>query len=185
MQGAVNEDIVMAGYAGLAGSIRAAELKEQEMKARFPAAFMKRIKALSGYLTGRDAALEALGNPPGIEACECGEGGVYAALWELCRRRGLGLEVDLADIPVRQETIEICELLGLDPYRLNSSGSVLICAASGAQAAADLKKAGIYASVIGRLAAGNDKLIYNGDHAGYLNRPAPDELGKITGEEDI
>jgi hydrogenase expression/formation protein HypE len=33
---------------------------------------------------------------------------------------GVGLEIDLKKIPVRQETIEICEFFGINPYELIS-----------------------------------------------------------------
>lgn len=37
------------------------------------------------------------------------EGGIFGALWEMAEASGVGLEIDLKKIPVRQETIEICE----------------------------------------------------------------------------
>ena len=43
----------------------------------------------------------------------------------------MGFEVDLYRIPVRQETIEVCERYELNPYRLLSSGCVLAAADNG------------------------------------------------------
>ena len=51
------------------------------------------------------------------------EGGVFGALWEMAEASGVGLEIDLKKIPIRQETIEICEFFNLNPYQLISSGS--------------------------------------------------------------
>ena len=44
---------------------------------------------------------------------------------------GVGLEIDLKKIPIRQETIEICEFFDLNPYKLLSGGSLLLAAADG------------------------------------------------------
>ena len=41
---------------------------------------------------------------------------------------GVGLDIDLKKIPIRQETVEVCEALGLNPYILMSSGSMMIAA---------------------------------------------------------
>lgn len=43
-------------------------------------------------------------------------------------------------IPVRQETIEICEFFGINPYELISSGSMLMAAADGNLLVNELKK---------------------------------------------
>ena len=51
------------------------------------------------------------------------EGGIYGALWELAEASGVGLEIDLKAIPIRQETVEVCEQFHLNPYQLISSGS--------------------------------------------------------------
>ncbi len=32
-------------------------------------------------------------------------------MWELAQRAGVGLEIDLKKIPLKQETVEICEFL--------------------------------------------------------------------------
>ena len=43
------------------------------------------------------------------------EGGIYGALWELAEASGIGLVIDLKAIPIRQETVEICEYYRLNP----------------------------------------------------------------------
>lgn len=44
---------------------------------------------------------------------------------------GIGLEVDLKSIPIRQETVELCEAFRLNPYLLISSGCMLMAAPDG------------------------------------------------------
>ena len=49
---------------------------------------------------------------------QVGEGGIFAALYRLAKEADTGLVVDLKAMPVRQETIEICEYYKLNPYQL-------------------------------------------------------------------
>ena len=55
-----------------------------------------------------------------------GEGGFLSALWKMAEASGVGLSADLRSVPIRQETIEICEIFDVNPYRLLSGGSVLL-----------------------------------------------------------
>ena len=107
------------------------------------------------------------------------EGGIYGALWELAEASGVGLEIDLKKIPVRQETIELCEYYRLNPYQLISSGCMLMTASDGRRLVRDLEKAGIHATLIGRCVDGKAKKILNGEDTAYLERPKTDELYKI------
>lgn len=54
------------------------------------------------------------------------EGGILSGLWKMAEASGVGLDVDLRRIPIRQETIEVCERLDVDPYKLESEGTVLL-----------------------------------------------------------
>ena len=53
-------------------------------------------------------------------------GGILSGLWKMAEASGVGMDVDLRRIPIRQETIEVCERLDVDPYKLEAKGSVLI-----------------------------------------------------------
>ena len=54
------------------------------------------------------------------------EGGLLGALYELAMASGVGFEIDLASVPIREETRLICHAAGVDPLRLMSSGSMII-----------------------------------------------------------
>ena len=110
------------------------------------------------------------------------EGGIFAALWELAKDAGTGFDVDMKRISILQETIEVCEHYRLNPYQLTSAGSFLLLAQRGEALADTLRKNQTEASVIGRLAKGNDKVIHNGGDVRCLDRPAPDEIYKIYQE---
>lgn len=57
---------------------------------------------------------------------DMGEGGFLSALWKMAEASEVGLEADFRKVPVRQETIEVCEIFDLNPYKLQAEGSVLI-----------------------------------------------------------
>ena len=55
------------------------------------------------------------------------EGGIFGALWEMADGAGIGLDVALKRIPIQQETVEICEFFGVNPYQMLSDGGAAGC----------------------------------------------------------
>ena len=108
------------------------------------------------------------------------EGGIFGALWEMAEASGVGLEIDLKKIPVKQETIEVCEFFGINPYELISSGSMLMAAPDGNTLVRELEKQGIHAVVVGKAVAGNDRVLMNDDETRFLEPPKTDELYKVV-----
>jgi hydrogenase maturation factor len=106
-------------------------------------------------------------------------GGIFAALWEMAERAGTGLSVDLKKIPIRQETIEVCEYLEVNPYLLTSGGALLIACDNEEKIIAPLNEIGINAVAIGFLNDGNDRVIVNGDEKRFLELPQADEIHRI------
>lgn len=100
-------------------------------------------------------------------------------MWEISRKLGVGLCVDLKKIPVRQETIEICEFYNLNPYELISGGMLIMLTRDGQRLAEDLENKGINGIVIGSTNDGNDKIIVNQEEIRYLEPPVPDEINKL------
>ena len=110
---------------------------------------------------------------------ELGTGGVLSGLWKMAEASGAGLRADLRAIPVRQETIEICERLDVNPYKLLSEGAVLLGCADGDKVVQECLRQQIPAAVIGRAVEGNDRLLYSGELTRYLERPSQDELTRF------
>ncbi|HEY2573742.1 MAG TPA: hydrogenase expression/formation protein HypE, partial [Verrucomicrobiaceae bacterium] len=52
-------------------------------------------------------------------------GGVASALNEIAATAGVGIEIDEASIPVREEVKAACEILGLDPLYVANEGKLL------------------------------------------------------------
>lgn len=84
------------------------------------------------------------------------EGGVLGAAYELAEAAGRGLRVDAGEIPVSPITRKIAGRYGIDPYRLISSGSLLIAISAdrGPAMLAAFSAAGIPARRIGEFTTG-------------------------------
>ena len=172
------DDVIVTKWIGLEGTSIIAREKEEDLLLRFSSSF---VKEATGFIKLISVVKEAaLAAEHGVTAMhDVTEGGIFGALWEVAQASGTGLEIDLKKIPVRQETVEICEVFGISPYGLISSGSMLITAKNGHDLVKKLNDAGINASVIGKVTEGNDRILKNDDEVRYLEPPGPDELYKI------
>ena len=174
----VGQDILVTKWIGIEGTSIIAKEKEEELLGRFSRSFVDTAKGFDQYLSVLPEAM--LASDFGISAMhDVTEGGIYGALWELAEASGIGLEIDLKAIPIRQETVEICEYFGLNPYYLISSGCMLMAGDRGHDLVRELKKAGIPAAVIGKAVEGKAKRVMNGGEEAFLERPRTDELYKI------
>lgn len=172
------DDVVVTKWIGLEGTSIIAKEKEELLLSKFAPSFIEEAKGFSNYLSVVPEAAAAVKS--GVSAMhDVTEGGIYGALWEIAEAAGVGLEIDLKEIPIRQETVEICEFFGLNPYALISSGSMLMTAANGHDLVRDLHKAGISASVVGKVTTGNDRVLLNDEEKRFLEPPKSDELYKI------
>lgn len=174
----VGDDVVVTKWIGIEGTSIIAKEKEEELLARFARPFVEEAKNFDQFLSVVPEA--AIAVKSGISAMhDVTEGGIYGALWELAEASGVGLEIDLKAIPIRQETVEICECFRLNPYQLISSGCMLMASPDGHRLVRDLEKAGIKATWIGRCVEGKAKKVVNGEEEAFLERPKTDELYKI------
>ena len=171
-------DIVVSKWIGIEGTVILAKERERDLLGRYATTFIDRSKDLDAYISVLSEA--AVAARSGVSAMhDITEGGIFGALWEMAEASGVGLEIDLKKIPVRQETIEICEFFGLNPYELISGGSMLMAAEDGNQLVHELEKAGIPAAVIGKAMAGNDRVLRNEEERRFLEPPKPDELYRV------
>lgn len=172
------DELVMTKWAGIEGTSIIAAEKEDILKKTLP-------KELIDEAVSYKKLLSVV--PEARIAAECGatamhdvtEGGIFGALWEIGAASGVGITADLRKIPIKQETIEICEVFDINPYMLISSGSMLIGCPQGNLLVEKLMENGINAVVIGRATAGNDRIVVNGDETRYLGPAGSDELYKI------
>ena len=172
------QDIVLLKWIGLCGMLRILREKEEALKTRFVPGFLAQAESLHSQLFS-DREIE-FAKKFGVSAMhQIGAGGILAALWELCESAGIGMEVDLKKMSVRQETVEICEYFHLNPYQLTSTGSVLIVTDKGEELAECYLEKGVQATVLGKTTKEKARVILGGEEKRFLDRPAPDELVKI------
>ena len=104
------------------------------------------------------------------------EGGIFGALWDMSEYGHTGLDVDIRSISVRQEIIEICELLNVNPYELESMGCLLMTSDNDCDIINILKSCNIEAQVIGKVIKGSQRILHNKDEERFLDLPKQDEL---------
>lgn len=172
------DQIVMTKWAGLEGSAILAKACRERLAERYPSYLIEDAGRFGQSLSVAKEAAAAVKS--GIGAmCAVAEGGVFHALWTLAERAGVGLEIDLRKIPIRQETVEICNWLDLNPYELAGNGSLLCVTEQGDVLAEALQRAGVPAAVIGKVTDNNDRVIVNGEERRFLEPAKEDEIYKI------
>lgn len=172
-------DVIATKWIGLEGTSIIAKEKEAELCTRYSEDFVQTAKEFDRYLSVMDEAKIAVRNHVAAMH-DVTEGGIFGALWEMAEASGVGLEIDLKRIPIRQETVEICEFFDVNPYELISSGCMLMAAADGNTLVRELEKAGIPAVVIGKMTDSNDRVIINEEERRFLEPPKTDELYKVV-----
>lgn len=121
-----------------------------------------RLELTDGELERARSFLEMTGVvPEGVTAGRVGthgmhditEGGILGAVWEMCQISHKGAEVWEEAIPLEPETVKICSQCGIDPFRLISSGSMVIIVPKDRLEKMEKAMAaeGIKATVIGRI----------------------------------
>lgn len=92
------------------------------------------------------------------------EGGIMTGVQEIAGAAGLGFELEIEKILVRQETSSVCRALNLDPLGLLASGALLALMSPEEveQALDSLAKMGIPAAAIGHLVDSDNSLANNG-----------------------
>ena len=172
-------DVIVTKWIGLEGTSIIAKEKETELLTRYPKALVDEAKGFDRYLSVLPEAATAVKS--GVSAMhDVTEGGIFGALWEMAESAGVGLEIDLKKIPIRQETVEVCEFFDVNPYELISSGSMLMAAADGNGLVRALEAEGIHAVCIGKVTQGNDRVIVSGEERRFLEPPKTDELYRVV-----
>ncbi len=169
------QDIVVSKWIALEGTARLASAYRERLCTRYPLRMVEEAASYDRYLSVIPEAATA------VKSGVCGmhdvsRGGIFGALWELAQRAGVGLKIDLRRIPVKQETIEICEFFELNPYELLSGGCLLMVTENGQALTDALAQEKIPAAVIGRTTDGNNRVIYHDGEMRYLDRAKTDQM---------
>ncbi len=183
--------IVMTGFIGLEGTAKLAKTYAEKISGRYPIYFAREAALLCSE---EDRALHerakqlldehlkefGVSNGEGAFWVEAREGGILTALYELAKESSLGFEIDLRKIPILQETVEICELLEVNPYHLYSGECMVCIIPEGGSFATRLCDEGINAVIVGHTTDKKAHILYNDGTESHLNRPEPDELIRLS-----
>lgn len=101
------------------------------------------------------------------------------AVWEITEASGTGCLIDIKKIPILFETRKICDSLKLDPYRLISSGSMIIVTDEPEKVIESLSMENIKCTEIGKIATINKQYLDINGQINELLPPEADELYKI------
>lgn len=177
-------ELVVTKWIGLEGTIYLAGHGKESLLARYPEKMIDEAIGFDKYLTMLPEAAHAVMSGVCMMH-DISKGGVFGALWELSQKAGAGLDIDLKKIPIKQETVEICEHFGVNPYELLSGGSLIMACEDGSILVNQLAAIGVPAAVIGYLTNSNDKIIRNGEDVRFLDKPKADEIYRFIGGKNL
>ena len=164
-------DIIMTKWAGLeeAAILLSDDDMLEKISQRFSKYYMSLFEDYTQWLSVEREADIAL-RWGRVIMHDNSDGGVFGSLWDMAEGSGLGFEVDLRKIPLKQEIVELACFADRNIYRMKSSGSLMIACDEGNRLCEVLNNDGIPASLIGRFTSNNDKIIRNEDEIRYLER---------------
>jgi len=172
----VGQDIILTKWAGLEGTAILANEYEEKLRGVLGQKIIDQAKSLGDHLSVV---------PESKVAHKCGvtsmhdvtEGGILGAVWEVAECANVGIIIDKDKIPVRSETQQICDVFNISPYRLISSGCMIMTTFDGNQCLKELEKLDIPACIIGKITKEGKYIIIDGTEED-LAPPESDELYK-------
>lgn len=171
-------DILVLGTVGAEGAALLTREHRAQLLERYTDGFLKKAENLLSISSMKSS--EAMLQKQSIAYGESmGEGGLFAALWEMSSYLKCGMEISLKSVPIKQHTIEICEYFAINPYQLYSCGAILLVCSHGEELIHQLQEEGIPAAIIGQTKKTQDKIIRYDDEIRYLEPSKMDEYHKI------
>lgn len=170
--------VIMTKTAGLEGTAILAMDRELQLRDKLTAEEIDTAKSFLDHISVIPEGV--LGGKFGVHAMhDATEGGVIGAVWELAEASGVGLEIFKDRIPVRPETVKICQIYSIDPLKLISSGCMIMTSDRGEELVTYLKSNGINAEIIGRVTEGPNKNLVGDGWTEEIGQPREDELFNI------
>lgn len=173
----IGDDIIVTGFAGLEGTGILSKSYYNYLITKLPSSIVESgkdmLKGISVVNTGILAAQF------GVNAMhDATEGGVLGAIWEVAEASNNGVYIYEDRIPIKEETNRICSSLSINPYRLISSGCMIITCSNGFGLCELLNKNGISASIVGKITKEN-KILNSGGKEFIVEPPESDEIYSV------
>lgn len=170
-----NDCIVMSKQIALSGTSAIAYENYDELSEKFQVSYIKKAINMENCMDVRREA--EIARDMNVKVMhDLSRGGIYLGLWQLAEKTNRGVEAWLDKVDIKQETIELCEPYGINPYKLMSNGALLMVTDNGKKLVEELRNQGIDAEVIGRLTADNDKVFLKNEDRRYIEPPKRDEI---------
>ena len=172
----IGDKVVITKYAGIEGtSIIAKELEEKLINLIGDKKILEAKNMDSMLSVVREGIIAGKYNAKYMH--DITEGGVYGAVWEASVAVKRGILIDEELIPIKDVTMEISNILGIDPYRLISSGSMLMIISDEdlERLQVELGEYGIKATAIGEITGSGIYKVKDGVKS-EITPPGSDEL---------
>ena len=180
-------EILQIGYVGLGGTLEILKQNEERLLTRFSPGYLRPIYGYEKELLLEEfkwkQICQMIGNSGIIHPIH--DGGILTALWEIAdlwseRRREdgqmgdaaiVGLETSFTRMPIKQETIELCEFGGFHPYEMSDYGGALVLTGSCSEVMELLRLHELCVQVIGHTTNRKERVILQGNEKRFLERP--------------
>ena len=171
--------IVMTKWAGLEGTLILARDYHDKLETMVPASILDEGLRLAGCLSVLPESRVAVRH--GATAMhDITEGGVFGAVWEMAHASGCGAHIVLSAIPMLESTRLLCRKIDANPYRMISSGCLLIACRDGEKLCRALEAQNIPCAVIGTATDGKAVVLETPDGIEPIDPPGPDEIYRIN-----
>lgn len=171
------DDIIVTGFAGLEGTGILSRTHYDYLLTKLSSDIVEMGKTMLKSISVVNVGM--LAAQFGVNAMhDATEGGVLGAIWEVAEASDRGIYIYEERIPIKEETIKICSTLNINPYRLISSGCMIITCSNGLGLCEMLNKNGISASIVGKITKEN-KIISSGGKELEIEPPESDEIYSV------
>ena len=178
-----SRDIILTEYVGRAGTLLICEQEREALRKRFSPAFLEYIfegePDRHPELSAEDKALairEEVKDRKDVFCFGFSEGGFFSALWSFAEAMKCGMDIYLDSVPMKQETIEVCEVFEINPYYLLCGDeNVLIACSCGSELVRSLRSRGVRAEIVGSTNGTKNRIIHQRDTDRFVTRPMKDE----------
>lgn len=121
----VGDAIILTKYAGIEGTVVLVSDMEEKAREILTSEELSEAKTLACEISiAKEASVARKFKINAMH--DITEGGVFGAVCEMAEAAHIGADVFAEKIPLLPVTKKLCDGLGIDPYRLISSGSLLI-----------------------------------------------------------
>jgi hydrogenase expression/formation protein HypE len=153
--------VIMTGWAGMEKTADACREDADILKGRLSRYFLKEAADLIDDMEHSETLSDIIGSLC-IDIRKAGDGGIFSSLWDVGAEYSCGIRAFLDKIPIKQITIEVCEILDINPYLAKAGGSLIAVTDKPDEVLKVLYEENVNASDIGRLSDKPDRLVING-----------------------